>query len=204
MTGGLPLMKNVLTPLAKSVLIILGLTAASATDACIQKKIFGSGTTLYVNADNVTYFDNFGVEHTPKEISKFIGNKNITTNIYGIQTYHLIMCEYFCIRFIDFMLKGKSLLEYKNLFSPNEIKKEWQNNIKTFSIESKYKMMKWWKSIVMLPINIENLKTVKYHIFLKKTLGLSIVCNKCVYKYKKKIFKGEESIEILKILGLNI
>ena len=66
MTGGLPLMKNVLTPLAKSVLIILGLTAASATDACIQKKIFGSGTTLYVNADNVTYFDNFGVEHTPK------------------------------------------------------------------------------------------------------------------------------------------
>ena len=124
MTGGLPLMKNVLTPLAKSVLIILGLTAASATDACIQKKIFGSGTTLYVNADNVTYFDNFGVEHTPKEISKFIGNKNITTNIYGIQTYDLIMCEYFCIRFIDFMLKGKSLLEYKNLFSPNEIKKE--------------------------------------------------------------------------------
>ena len=81
------------------------------------------------------------------------------------------------------MLKGKSLLEYKNLFSPNEIKKEWQNNIKTFSIESKYKMMKWWKSIVMLAINIENLKTVKYHIFLKKTSGLSIVCSKCVYKY---------------------
>ena len=163
-------MKNVLTPLAKSVLVILGLTAASATDASIQKKIFGSGTTLYVNVDNVTYFDNFGVEHTPKEVSKFIGNKNITTNIYRIQTYDLIMCEYFCIRFIDFMLKGKSLLEYKNLFSPNEIKKEWQNNIKTFSIESKYKMMKWWKSIVMLPINIENLKTVKYHIFLKKNI----------------------------------
>ena len=32
------------------------------------------------------------------------------------------MCGYFCIGFIDFMLKGKSLLEYKNLFSPNEYK----------------------------------------------------------------------------------
>ena len=40
MTAGLPLMKNVLTPLAKSVLIPLGLKAvASATDAAIQKKI---------------------------------------------------------------------------------------------------------------------------------------------------------------------
>ena len=33
---------------------------------------------LYLNAKNVTYFDSFGVEHIPKEIRKFIGNKNIT------------------------------------------------------------------------------------------------------------------------------
>ena len=43
------LMKNVLKPLAKTVLIPLGLTsAASATDAAIQKKIFGSGTTTLI------------------------------------------------------------------------------------------------------------------------------------------------------------
>ena len=30
------------------------------------------------------------------------------------------MCGYFYIGFIDFMLKAKSLLDYKNLFSPNE------------------------------------------------------------------------------------
>ena len=30
------------------------------------------------------------------------------------------MCGYFCIGFIDFMLKGKSLLDYTNLFSPND------------------------------------------------------------------------------------
>ena len=32
---------------------------------------------LYVNDNNVTYFDSFGVEHIPKEIKKFIGNKNV-------------------------------------------------------------------------------------------------------------------------------
>ena len=32
------------------------------------------------------------------------------------------MCGYFCNGFIDFMLKGKSLLEYTNLFSLNEFK----------------------------------------------------------------------------------
>ena len=39
---------------------------------------------LYINAKIVTYFDSFGVEHIPKEIKKFIGNKNIITNIYRI------------------------------------------------------------------------------------------------------------------------
>ena len=33
------------------------------------------------------------------------------------------MCGWFCIGLSDFMLNGKSLLEYKNLFSPNEYKK---------------------------------------------------------------------------------
>ena len=33
------------------------------------------------------------------------------------------MCGYFCIGFIDFMLKGKSLLDYTNLFSPNDVKR---------------------------------------------------------------------------------
>ena len=74
---------------------------------------------LYMNAENVTYFDSFGVKHITKEIRKFIGNKNLITNIYRIQAYDSIMCGYFCIGFIDFMLKGKGLLYYTNLFSPN-------------------------------------------------------------------------------------
>ena len=39
---------------------------------------------LYVNAENVTYFDSFRAEHIPNEIRKFIGNKNIKINIYRI------------------------------------------------------------------------------------------------------------------------
>ena len=48
------------------------------------------------------------------------------TNIYRIQAYNSIMCGYFCIGFIDFMLKGKSLLDYKNLFSPNNYEKNYK------------------------------------------------------------------------------
>ena len=56
-------MKNVLKPLAKSVLIPLGLTAAeSATDAAIQKKMFGPGNTLldinYFEWKNEWYYEN--------------------------------------------------------------------------------------------------------------------------------------------------
>ena len=69
---------------------------------------------LYINPKNVTYFVSFGVEHIPKDIRKFFGSKNIITNIYRIQAYDSIMCGYFCLGFIDFMLKGKSLLEYTN------------------------------------------------------------------------------------------
>ena len=79
-----------------------------------------TGYLLYVNAENITYFDSFGVEHIPKEIRKFIGNKNIITNIYRIQAYDAIMYGCFFIGFIDFKLKGTSLLDYTNLFYPNE------------------------------------------------------------------------------------
>ena len=78
---------------------------------------------MYVNAENVTYFDGFGVKYIPKEIRKFIRNKTIVTIIYTIQAYNSLICGYFCSGCIDFMLKGKSLLEYTNLFSPNEYKK---------------------------------------------------------------------------------
>ena len=78
---------------------------------------------LYVKNNDVIYFDSFRVEHIPKEIKAFINNKNIKTNIFRIQAYDSIMCGYFCIGFIDFMLAGKTLTEFTNLFSPNNFKR---------------------------------------------------------------------------------
>ena len=52
-----------------------------------------------------------------------MGSKNIIANIFRIQAYDSIMCGYFCIGFINFMFKGKSLTDYTNTFSPNNFKK---------------------------------------------------------------------------------
>ena len=78
---------------------------------------------LYVINKIVTYFDSFGVEHMPKEVKKFIINKNIMANIFRIEAYDSVMCGYFCIGFIDYMLMGKSLTDYTNLLSLNNFKK---------------------------------------------------------------------------------
>ena len=78
---------------------------------------------LYVKNNDITYSDSFGVEHIPKEIIKFIGRKNVIANIFRMQAYDSIMCGCFCIGFINFMLSGKKLTEYTNLFSPNDFTK---------------------------------------------------------------------------------
>ena len=90
---------------------------------------------LYVNAKNVSYFDSFiffRVEHIPKKILKVIANKNIITSIYRIQAFDSIMCGYFCIGIIDLMLKGKILLDYANLFPPNDYEKNDKTILKYF------------------------------------------------------------------------
>ena len=78
---------------------------------------------MHIQINDVTDFDSFRVEHILKEIRTFTTNKNIKTNIFRIQAYDSIMCGYFCIGFIDFMLAGKTLTDFTNLFSPNNFKK---------------------------------------------------------------------------------
>ena len=73
--------------------------------------------SLFVKPKYTFYFDSFGIEHIPKEINKFIGNNDTTKSsviahiksIFRIQAYDSIMCRYFCIEFINYMLKGKTL-----------------------------------------------------------------------------------------------
>ena len=63
--------------------------------------------TLFCRKNEIIYFDSFGAEHVPEEIKKFTGNKNIKADIFRVQSNDSIMCGYFCIGFIDFMLSGK-------------------------------------------------------------------------------------------------
>ena len=62
-------------------------------------------------------------DNVPKEIEMFIDKSIVVTNIFRIQTYDSIMCGYFYIEFIDFMLKGNTLTDFTKLFSPNNFKK---------------------------------------------------------------------------------
>ena len=78
---------------------------------------------FYALSNNVTYFHSFRAEHIPKEIKSFISNESTTTDIFRIEAYDSVMCGYFCIGFIDFMLNGKSLTNFTNSFSPNYFKK---------------------------------------------------------------------------------
>ena len=91
-----------------------------------------------MNKNNVTCFDSFGVEHIPKAIKTFINNKNIkeykNTSIHiRIQANDSVMCEYFCIGFIDFMFKGKTLIEFTIFFSPNNFTKNDDMILKYFT-----------------------------------------------------------------------
>ena len=78
---------------------------------------------MYELNNNVYYFDSFGVEYILKENKIFIKNKDIKTNIFIIQAYDSIMCGYFCVWFIDFMLKAKRSTDFTNIFSLNDFEK---------------------------------------------------------------------------------
>ena len=84
---------------------------------------------IFVKEDQLIYFDSFGVEYIPQEILEKIehsslGNKNIKTSIFRIQDYNSIMCGYFCILFIEYMLNDKTLTDFTNLFSPCNFEKK--------------------------------------------------------------------------------
>ena len=86
----------------------------------------GVGThwiALFCKISEIVYFDSFGVERIPEEIKEFIGNKNIKASIFRVQANNSVMCGYFCIGFIDFMLAGKKLTDFTTLFSPYDFDK---------------------------------------------------------------------------------
>ena len=68
------------------------------------------------------YFDSFGIEYIPHGALQN-RDKSVTHNIFRIQDNESIMREFYCIAFIEYMVAGITLLDYTNLFSPNDYKK---------------------------------------------------------------------------------
>ena len=68
------------------------------------------------------------------------------------------MCGYFWTEFIDFMLKGKSFLDYIYIFSPNDYEKNDKIILKYF-----LQIKRWKNYIALFVVSIENLKNLKYH-----------------------------------------
>ena len=84
-----------------------------------------TGTHLvasFCKRNEIIYFNSFGVEHVLEEIKKIIVHKNIILNTFQVQANNSIMCGYFCIGFIDYMLVGKRLTNFTSLFSPFNFK----------------------------------------------------------------------------------
>ena len=66
-----------------------------------------------------------------------IKDKPITHNIFRVQDNESIMCRFYFIAFKEYLLAGKTLLNFTNLFSPNDYKKNIRlskNNIKNISV----------------------------------------------------------------------
>ena len=79
--------------------------------------------SLFVNKNIAIYFDSFGIEYIPEEVLNKIKDKSITHNTYRIQDNESNTCGFYCLAFIKYMLTRTNLLDYTNLFSPNDYKK---------------------------------------------------------------------------------
>ena len=54
---------------------------------------------------------------------KKLKNYSGITNIFRVQANNSVMRSYFCTGFIDFMLAGKNLTDFKSIFSPYDFKR---------------------------------------------------------------------------------
>ena len=77
---------------------------------------------LFYSRTEIVYFDTFDIEHVTEEVTDFIGNKNIIANIFWVHVNNSVMCGYFYIGFMDFMLARKKLTDITSLFSPHDKK----------------------------------------------------------------------------------
>ena len=71
------------------------------------------------------YFDSFGIGYIPGEVLSKIKDKSITNNIFRMHSDDSIMCRFYFIIFIEYMIaETKLCLFIPILFSPNDYKRK--------------------------------------------------------------------------------
>ena len=60
--------------------------------------------SLFIDKNLAVYFHSFGVQYIPQEVLNKINDKSITRNIFRMQENESIMCGFYCIAFIEYML----------------------------------------------------------------------------------------------------
>ena len=71
---------------------------------------------MFIDANIAIYYDSFGTEYTPQEILTKIRRETFTHKIFRIQLHDSMIAGYFCIVFIEYMLQGKSSLNFTDSF----------------------------------------------------------------------------------------
>ena len=79
--------------------------------------------SLFIDRNTAVNFDSFGIEYIAQEVINKIKDKSINRNMFRIQDNESVMCGFYCMAFIECRIAGKTLLDYYNLFSPNDYKK---------------------------------------------------------------------------------
>ena len=122
-----------------------------------------------LSIDRITdiYFDSFGIEYIPQEVLYKIKDKSITHNIFRIQENDCIMCEIYCIAFIEYMLAGRTLLDYTNLISMNVHKKMTKKYISILRVnmpilKSRFKKLDETRNYLLEEVKYNYLISEKY------------------------------------------
>ena len=80
--------------------------------------------SLFIDRNTALYFHSFGIKCIPQEVLNKNKDKSVTHNELRIQDEDCIMCGFYCIVFIEYMIAERTLIDCTNLFSPNGYKKK--------------------------------------------------------------------------------
>ena len=79
--------------------------------------------SLFIDRNTAVYFDSFGIEYIPLKVLNKIRDKSITHNTFKYRIMNLLWVDFIVSPSEKYILAGKTLLDYANLFSPNYSKK---------------------------------------------------------------------------------